>query len=82
LVKTSVIVAPLCAVVLSPPTEVFDVACQEYVVPTTVEVSVTPVAFPEQIVCGLGVAVATGAVHEHEGEAMFVSMAALQIVWG
>ena len=65
---------------LSPPTEVFDAACQENVVPAIVEDRVTPVALPEQIVCGFGVAVATGAEHEQEGEAILVSIAALQML--
>ena len=58
----------------SPVTFALAVATQENVLPEIDDVKFTPVARPEHIVCGFGVAVATGAVQEHEGEAIFVSI--------
>ena len=61
LTRTSIILDPFCRVVLSPVTELLAIVTQLNVVPDTVDVNETPAALPEQIVCGLGVAVATGA---------------------
>jgi hypothetical protein len=46
---------------LSPVTELLATVTQLNVVPDTVDVNATPALTPEQIVCGLGVAVAIGA---------------------
>jgi hypothetical protein len=46
--------------VVSPVILALDVVDHEKVVPATLLVRATPVAFPEHIVCGFGVAVATG----------------------
>ena len=59
-VSTSVMVAPFCNELLSPPILALAVVNQEKVVPATLLVKVTPAVTPEQIVCGLGVAVAIG----------------------
>jgi hypothetical protein len=59
-VKTSEIDAPEPPAVVSPVTLPFAGVDQEKVVPATLLVNETPVALPEQIVCGFGIAVATG----------------------
>jgi hypothetical protein len=59
-VNTSVIDAPVPPAVVSPVTLPLAGVDQEYVVPATLLVNETPVALPEQIVCGFGVAVTTG----------------------
>jgi hypothetical protein len=72
-------VAEDCAVELSPDILALVVVNHEKVVPAMDEAKATFGESPEQILCGLGVAEATGAVQEQLGEEIFVNMVALQM---